>query len=217
MAMSGSNMAHRLYGKKRLDSIEANRFTERLGLPAGWLDTPRSEAEIPQSVSHLLMPASRGRASVEQGEPLRAVTKDAVPGKATGAKVNTGRARVGVVGTGPESFSSVAADVAGEKETIAVSQQDHVADAPDEPAGRVSDESDGEMAAATPATAESFPAAPTPQQSPESLPPSVTSLDHLQGIAPIAEALLKTLAGKARTGRLEELKALELLQQAVML
>jgi hypothetical protein len=182
-------------------------------LPSGWLDTPRSEAEIPESVSHLLMPASRGRASVEQSEPRAATTMDGVPGKAAGAKVNTGRARVGVVGTGPESFSSVAADVAGEKATIAVSQQDHVADAPDEPASRVSDESDGEV----PATAESFPAVATPQQSPELPPPSVTSLDHLQGIAPIAEALLKTLAGKARTGRLDELKALELLQQAVLL
>jgi hypothetical protein len=46
---------------------------------------------------------------------------------------------------------------------------------------------------------------------------SATSLDDLHGIAPIAEALIKTLAGKARTGRLDEVKALELLQQAVLL
>jgi hypothetical protein len=46
---------------------------------------------------------------------------------------------------------------------------------------------------------------------------SATSLDDLQGIEPIAEALIKTLAGKARTGRLDEMKALELLQQAVLL
>jgi hypothetical protein len=45
----------------------------------------------------------------------------------------------------------------------------------------------------------------------------VTSLEDLDGIEPIAEALIKTLAGKARTGRLDELKALELLQQAVSL
>ncbi len=217
MAMSGSNMAHRLYGKKRLDSIEANRFTERLGLPVGWLDTPRSEADIPESVSRLLTPAARGRASVEQSEPLAAATKEGVPGKATKAKVNTGRARAGVVRTDPESASSVTADVAGEKETIIDSQQDRVAGAPDERTGRVSDESDGEVAAATPAIPESLPDAATPQRSPESLRPSVTSLDNLHGIAPIAEALLKTLAGKARTGRLDELKALELLQQAVLI
>lgn len=46
---------------------------------------------------------------------------------------------------------------------------------------------------------------------------STTSLENLDGIQPIAEALIKTLAGKARTGRLDELKALELLQQAVLL
>jgi hypothetical protein len=45
----------------------------------------------------------------------------------------------------------------------------------------------------------------------------VTSLDDLIGIEPIAEALIKTLAGKARTGRLDEMKALELLQQIVSL
>jgi hypothetical protein len=45
----------------------------------------------------------------------------------------------------------------------------------------------------------------------------MTSLENLHGIEPIAEALLKTLAGKACTGRLNELKALELLQQAIRL
>jgi hypothetical protein len=50
---------------------------------------------------------------------------------------------------------------------------------------------------------------------PRALP--ATSLDDLLGIAPIAEALLKTLAGKARTGRLDKMKALELMQQIVSL
>ncbi|BBQ02440.1 hypothetical protein BSFA1_75680 (plasmid) [Burkholderia sp. SFA1] len=51
MGMTGSNMAHRLHGKKRMDEAEANRFTERLGLPTGWLDQPRSAADVPESVS----------------------------------------------------------------------------------------------------------------------------------------------------------------------
>jgi hypothetical protein len=224
MAMSGSNMAHRLYGKKRLDTIEATRFTERLGLPAGWLDTPRSEADIPKSVSRLLAPASRGRASVEQNEPRAGAKEDRAPGMSTDATANAARARADVR-AGAEGSASASADDAAEKETIVVSQQDHVADAPDGPAARVPDKGDGELpaaisaptAATTPATTESFRTAATPQQSPESLAPSLTSLDHLHGIAPIAEALLKTLAGKARTGRLDELKALELLQQAVLL
>src|SRR5246127_5448099 len=69
MEMSGFNIADRLHGKKRMDSVEANRFTERLGLPVGWLDSPRTEAEIPESVSRLLTPAARGRASVQPDEP----------------------------------------------------------------------------------------------------------------------------------------------------
>lgn len=65
---------------------------------------------------------------------------------------------------------------------------------------------------------ESLAASGTPPQNPALLPvTSATSLDTLRGIAPIAEALIKTLAGKARTGRLDELKALELLQQAILL
>jgi hypothetical protein len=45
----------------------------------------------------------------------------------------------------------------------------------------------------------------------------VTSLCDLIGIEPIAEVLIKTLAGKARTGRPDEMKALELLRQIVSL
>ena len=215
MAMSASNMNHRLYGKKRMDSVEANRFTERLGLPVGWLDTPRSEAEIPESVSRLLTPASRGRASVEQHEPLAAATNDGVPGN--DAKARTARVRAAAL-RDPESPSPVSMDVAGEKETVVVSQQDHASNVPDDLAGRSLEEAEAETPAATPATLESLPTSAIPQRNPVALPyASVTSLDNLHGIEPITEALLKTLAGKARTGRLDELKALELLQQAVLL
>jgi hypothetical protein len=217
MEMSGSNMAHRLHGKKRMDSVEANRFTERLGLPTGWLDTPRSEAEIPESVSRMLAPASRGRASVQQHEPLAAETNDGVPGKPADAEAHTGRARMGALGDS-ESPSPVSTDVAGEKETIVVSPLDHASNLADDLAGRSREDSDDEAPATTPATLESFPASAIPQRNPVPLPfACVTSLDNLHGIEPIAEALIKTLAGKARTGRLDELKALELLQQAVLL
>ncbi len=56
MGLSDSNMANRFYGQKRLDDAEANRFTERLGLPTGWFDVPRTETDIPKSVSELLIP-----------------------------------------------------------------------------------------------------------------------------------------------------------------
>ncbi|WP_421042921.1 hypothetical protein [Paraburkholderia sp. A2RI-6] len=213
MELSGSNMAHRLHGKKRMDAVEANRFTERLGLPAGWLDTPRSEADIPASVSRMLAPAARGRVSAQQHESLAPATKDDVPAKAAGAKARARRARA----SDPES-STVSADVAGEKEAIVTSAQDHVNGFPDDVTGHLPEEGGDGAPAATRATPESFAASAVPQRNPAALPfASVTSLDNLHGIEPIAEALLKTLAGKARTGRLDELKALELLQQAILL
>jgi hypothetical protein len=65
---------------------------------------------------------------------------------------------------------------------------------------------------------EQNPGAAAPQLHPMQRPfTSVTSPENLDGIEPIAEALIKTLAGKARIGRLDELKALELLQQPVSL
>jgi hypothetical protein len=218
MEMSGFNIADRLHGKKRMDSIEANRFTERLGLPPGWLDTPRSEAEIPESVSRMLTPASRGRVSAQQHEPLATATDDGAPVKKLAkAKANMPNSRAGDLGDS-ESPSPVSADAAGENETIVVSPQDHVNDFPDDLAGRSPEQSDGETPVVTPATPESLAASATPQRNPIPLPfASVTSLDNLHGIEPVAEALIKTLAGKARTGRLDELKALELLQQAALL
>ncbi|MCG5078927.1 hypothetical protein [Paraburkholderia tagetis] len=216
MELSGSNMAHRLHGKKRLDAVEANRFTERLGLPAGWLDTPRAEADIPASVSQLLTPASRGRVSAQQHESLAPATNDDMPVKATGTKTRARRTQA----SDPES-STVSADVAGEQEAIVTSAQDHVNGFPDDVTGRLPEENDAGAPAAAPAPLESFAASTVPQRKPvalQTLPLAcVTSLDNLHGIEPIAEALIKTLAGKARTGHLDELKALELLQQAILL
>ncbi|OYD60054.1 UNVERIFIED_ORG: hypothetical protein BDU10_9378 [Burkholderia sp. CF145] len=221
MEMSGFNIADRLHAKKRMDSVEANRFTERLGLPVGWLDIPRTEAEIPESVSRMLAPAPRGRASAQRDEPLAPATNDGVQETLADVKVRTRRERATALGDS-ESPSPVSADVAEDKETIIVSPQARVNDSSDGLARRSPEESDGEAPAATLAPSESMPEAlPTsaaPQQNPAPLPfASMTSLENLHGIAPIAEALIKTLAGKARTGRLDEMKALELLQQAVLL
>jgi len=213
MELSASNMAHRLHGKKRLDAVEANRFTARLGLPSGWLDTPHAEDDIPASVSRMLAPASRARVSAQQHDSLAPATNDDMPVKAAGTKARARRARA----SDPES-STVSADVAGEKGAIVTSAQDHVNGFPGNVTGHLPEESDDGAPAATPATPESFAASAVPQRIPAALPvASLTSLDNLHGIEPIAEALIKTLAGKARTGRLDELKALELLQQAILL
>jgi hypothetical protein len=93
MEMSDSNMAHRLYGKKRMDGVEASRFTERLGLPSGWLDTPHTENEIPELVSGLLAPAPRGRSADAQREPVAATTNNFAPSKHGATKDNDVGAR----------------------------------------------------------------------------------------------------------------------------
>jgi hypothetical protein len=46
---STSNLDNRLYGQKRMDDAEAHLFTERLGLPSGWLDVPRVVTDVPGS------------------------------------------------------------------------------------------------------------------------------------------------------------------------
>jgi hypothetical protein len=209
MGLTGSNMAHRLHGKKRMDDAEANRFTERLGLPTGWLNTPRSEAEIPESVSHLLLPASRGKSSQEQGPGAAAAEKRAE----AEAEIGNVRSARAPASTPADQNSHIPAGSAI-KEAIVISQQDHASDLPAELASPSFRENDASL----PGTLEQMPVVAVPQ--PHLMPgpfTSVTSLENLEGIEPIAEALLKTLANKARTGRLDELKALELLQQAVLL
>jgi hypothetical protein len=220
MEMSGFNIADRLNGKKRMDGAEANRFTERLGLPMGWLDVPRTDAEIPESVSRLLAPGPRGRASVQQHKPLAPAT-NGTQGMRADVKVRAKRGPA-TAGEDPESPSPVSADKVEDKKTIGFGPQAHVNDPLNDLAAHVSEGNDDEVTAVTSLPSESIPeslpdsATPRQNPGPRSF-SSVTSLDNLDGIAPVAEALIKTLAGKARTGRLDELKALELLQQAVML
>jgi hypothetical protein len=78
--LSQSNMAHRLHGKKRLDDVEAKRFTDVLELPAGWLDTPRQTDDVPDHVNELLAPTSRKRKTATPTatsyKPLAEVAKD---------------------------------------------------------------------------------------------------------------------------------------------
>ena len=211
MGISDSNMANRFYGQKRMDDTEANRFTERLGLPDGWLDVPRSVTDIPEPVSDLLVPASRRLAAAQQELPS-AVEPTAIAAKRrTGTKVKIAAAQPAIA---PDSDNArVLTDVADETNT-GLEQLDQTLTVASEPVIR--QPADNGVAFSTggqqfaPASAQQAIAEPRHLA-------SATSLDNLQGIEPIAEALIKTLAGKARTGRLDEMKALELLRQIVSL
>jgi hypothetical protein len=204
-------MANRFYGQKRMDDTEANRFTERLGLPTGWLDVPRAVADIPESVSDLLVPPSRRHASDQQEPPLAIEPKATAAKKSAGEKSKNADARLALPpdadGTGgPTDAAAETNAPMGQRNQAIPSTADLMVRQPvDSDVSTRATRQQSERATVTQVITE------------PRLFTSLISLDDLPGIAPIAEALIKTLAGKARTGRLDEMKALELLQQAVLL
>jgi plasmid maintenance system antidote protein VapI len=209
--ISNSNMDNRLYGQKRMDDAEANRFTERLGLPTGWLDVPRPVTDIPESVSDLLVPESRRHASAQQELPPPVEPKATAAKTPASTKVRTAGARHAPP---PDAdHTSVPTNVAAETKAV-TGQQDQALSSAADLAIRQPVDNDVSFSAAR---LQFAPASVTQVITEPRRLTSATSLDDLLGIEPIAEALIKTLAGKARTGRLDEMKALELLQQAVLL
>lgn len=193
--LSQSNMAHRLHGKKRLDDVEAKRFTDVLELPAGWLDTPRQTHDVPDHVNELLAPTSRKRKTATpiatSYKPQAAVAKHLVDETSTVPQ--------------PQPVSVPEQDVTSnpmENVTTVV----NAANLTNKPVDAVDGAKNNQSSNTGKDLAD------------EALSLSVASdLAHLRGIPPIAEALLKTIAAKARTGLLNENKALELLQQMILL
>ncbi len=194
--LSQSNMAHRLHGKKRLDDVEAKRFTDVLELPAGWLDTPRQTDDVPEHVNELLAPTSRKRKTATPTatsyKPQAAVAKHLVDEISTVPQ--------------PQTVSVPDQDVTSNpKENVATVV--NAANLFNKPVDAVDGANQNNQSSNI-----------GKDLADEALSISVASdLAHLRGIPPIAEALLKTIAAKARTGLLNEHKALELLQQMILL
>jgi hypothetical protein len=176
----------------------------------GWT-FPRSVADIPKSVSDLLVPASRRYTCVQQKAPPTIAPRATAAKKPVKTKVGTVRARIA-----PLHDTDGASDptrVAAETNAIEDKQDQALAFAT-EPANRQPADQDISF----PTFGQQFaPASVTPVVAEPRRPTSAASLDNLHGIEPITEAPIKTLAGKARTGRLDETKALELLRQSVLL
>ncbi|OTP72849.1 MULTISPECIES: hypothetical protein [Burkholderiaceae] len=193
--LSQSNMAHRLHGKKRLDDVEAKRFTDVLELPAGWLDTPRQPDDVPGHVNELLAPTSRRRKKVmptaTSPKPQAAARDDVDETSAVSPSQNVGVSEKDVMSNAMENVTTAMAAAPLLKPPV---EQVEVADQFNQLSSTKEDLAN------------------------EAFSLSVASdLAHLRGIPPIAEALLKTIAAKARTGHLNETTALELLQQMVLL
>jgi hypothetical protein len=194
-----------------MNDAEANRFTERLGLPTGWLDVPRSVTDIPESVSDLLVPPSRSQASAQQELPPAIEPKATAAKKSAGTKAKNAGARLAL----PLDADGTGGPTGVTAETnVVTGQLDQAVPSAADPAIRQTVDNDVSFSTAR----QQLAPAPVTQviTEPRRL-TSATSLDDLLGIEPIAEALIKTLAGKARTGRLDEMKALELLRQIVSL
>jgi hypothetical protein len=187
----------RLHGQKRMDDAESKRFTDKLGLPTGWLDIPREPTDIPNAVAGLLAPPSRRQVSPTVEPPTVAKPAMTPLAKGTGTKARAAR-QAALTPMAPANTASPAA--AGE---IGVEAQDELL-----PERNVS------FAVQRPDSLASTPSSFAQDAYPST---TATNLDTSRGISPIAEALLKTLAGKARTGRLDEIKALQLLRQAILL
>src|ERR1700692_3722617 len=133
MEISSSNMDNRLYGQKRMDDAEANRFTQRLGLPTGWLDVPRSVTDIPESVSDLLVPESRRHASAQQELPPAIEPRATGVKKSAGMKAKTAGARLAL----PPDANGTGGPASDAAETNAgMGQQDQALTFAAEPANR---------------------------------------------------------------------------------
>jgi len=191
--LSQSNMAHRLHGQKRMDDAETHRIISALGLPTDWLDQPREISDVPEAVNNILAPASRARQpSLATAPALDSLETNVAPMKLPKARASNNAHELAL-----RESPKPASGVVSELERAA--RQPRI-DADPVPALKRELSSNGVIAAQ-----DTFPST------------AATDLGTLRGIHPIAEALLKTLAGKARIGRLDEMKALELLHQAISL
>jgi hypothetical protein len=175
------------------------------------VDVPRSVTDIPESVSDLLVPASRSDVAAQQELPPAIEPKATAAKKPVNTKVRTASARIAPP---PDpDHTGVPTNVVAETKAV-MGQRDQAPSSAVDPAIRQPVDTGVSFSAVRQQFA---PASVTPVIAEPRRLTSATSLDDLRGIEPIAEALIKTLAGNARTGRLDEMKALELLQQAVLL
>lgn len=202
--LSPANISHRLHGHKVFDAETGEYFCGYLGLPSGWFESPRTEADIPPGALALLT----GSAPVPSAAPAtqpRARSKTALTRPAGAPLAPTRKA---ITLTEGLSLSSAAL---GSKPSRAkpVLQKAQVQAPAAPPVTATLNRPPAQ--AATPAAAAPAPATPAPRLSQS---PAAVSLSTA---APVAQAFLLVLTQKIQDGRLPEERALELLQEALSL
>ncbi len=192
--MSPANISHRLHGNTALDMESAAFFCERLELPEGWLDEAHTEADVPEHVWRLLAQHAAAPAHANPARP-----KQTIEAKRRRLPDDTVRAPAEIPALAQDGPTRVlAAQVGGMLRS---------------PASEPVREAVGATQAAGAALRlhESTVPARGLGEPGESLTATGPAL------APIAEALLKTLALKARQGRLTEEQALKLLTEVSLM
>lgn len=216
--LNGVHISHRLSGIRRFDDEQAKMLANAAQLPEDWFDTPKADADIPAATRKLLEYVPKPRGSIkEQREAERqariasgdlkprtrkkAESNAKTPAALPPADLKAPRLAKGLVST-PAAVKEPATTASAPKLSLGMPTATATAAAPT-PA----------RAAKTPVSeaAAAIAASPSPATSPAFLP------DDLQGIGPIAEALLKTLAGKARQGKLSDEAAYGLLSEVMKL
>ena len=238
MGMSGANLSHRLTGLKKFDDAEAENFTSKLGLPHGWLDTPHTEKQVPSKVAAALAPdgenAGMKPAKTSTKEPAAKKAASTAEDQATKpaakkAAAKTIKPRERVLAPADISAPRLSASVLGRKSSPSttpapsaapVAKKRAAASQPSVPAAarQAEIESSAATAVAEAPVHDPAPGAMTvPAVFANAAAMPVVTQEELQAIGPIAFALIRTLAMKARDNRIDEMKALALLQEIAAL
>jgi len=235
--MSPANISHRLHGNKNFDEGDATFFGEKLNLPEGWFNEPHTEEDVPDNVMELLGGSPRSNvASNRGGRPSqrpRASTSAAQSAPAApNAPANlempaTSEAGLTLRHAGVSSASQATSELepamAGGMSLTGVRpapstrpQAAAIATAtPEADAGPMVAAAPAVVPAVAPVTAAAPVATAAPAAAPSPVAAVLATLDA--SLNPIAEALIKTLALKARQGKLSEELAFKFLSEAMAL
>lgn len=202
VGLTPAGISHRLHGHQHVDDGDAEQFAKALRLPSGWFDAPRSEADLPSSVLGKLAsdrPVSAGRPPNIPTETPR-IRK---------------RSRAGTTTQVLSPQGEVVSTTTAQGELTPAMQM---------PSADAVPSLKNALPAAAPLSApppRREPVAPIAQST--SAPAAATLRmespieNDFEELGPVAVALVKTIAMKARQGRLTEERALKILTEAMAL
>lgn len=233
--LSPANLSHRLHGHKIFDAETGDFFCEKLGLPQGWFEAPRTAADIPMEVSQRLNGTIPGLIPAPALKQPRSTSKTAMTKPAGAPLAKTKAQKAAKAGEQPTAGPALslsaaalgltAAEAAAAAAPVApasaaavpvVAKRVRVAQKPAAPASAPSGAP--LMAQSTNTAVLERPLqAPVQQQQAAVAPvnvgtPAAAALPLASADAgPLAQACLAVLTVKIQAGRLSEQKAMELL------